>query len=361
MDTFGGTGGIAQYHRDLFKALAEIAGTKHIVVLPRLGDASGAPPPAGVQQLKARSSRLSYVLAALAAAATRGPFDYVYCGHLHLSPLAALLARFLRVPLWLQLHGWEAWEKAGLSVRRAAERADLITSVSRCTRVRFLSATAIDPLRVRVLPPAIGDRFSPGAKPGHLVDRYGLRGKTVLLTVGRMNPEERRKGHDKVIEALPEILLAHPNAVYLIVGDGEDRKRLEFLARSVGVQSSVVFAGYAAQDDLPQMYRLADLYVMPSTQEGFGICFLEAAASGVQAIGGHADGSADALADGAIGSLIDPADRSALVAAITAGLAGDGVRSDPASVGRFAFANFADQIGELVGRSLVRSATVSAA
>jgi phosphatidyl-myo-inositol dimannoside synthase len=277
----------------------------------------------------------------------------VFCGHLHLSPLAALLSRFLRAPLWLQLHGWEAWEKADWSERLAAERASLITAVSRHTRRRFLSVSGVDPSLVRVLPPTFDACFSPGPKPDHLLDRYGLRGKLVLLTVGRMDPEERGKGHDRVIRSLPEIVPEFPNLVYFVVGRGEDRKRLQALAQSSGMESHVLFAGGVGDGELAQLYRLADLFVMPSTQEGFGIVFLEAAASGVHAIGGNADGSADALADGAVGSIVGPTDGAALAAAIKMGLRGDSGGADPAGVRRFAFANFAGQVRELTSRYLL--------
>jgi phosphatidyl-myo-inositol dimannoside synthase len=354
-DAFGGSGGIAQYNRDLVKALAGCPGANRIVIVPRLGSAEGASLPPGVCQLKAHANRVGYSLAALRAAATRGPFDFVFCGHLYLLPLAALIALLLRTPLWLQLYGWEAWEKLGRSKRWAVERTDLITSISRYTRARFLSVAAIDPARIRVLPPTIEDRFSPGAKPAHLLDRYGLRGKRVLLTVGRMDPAERCKGQDKVIEALPEILRTLPNVVYLIAGSGADRTRLETLARTVGVEKHVVFAGGVPPDELPQLYRLADLFVMPSTQEGFGIVFLEAAASGVRPVGGNADGSADALADGTVGTAIDPANAETLAAAIRQGLADGGV--DPSVVGRFRFPNFSRCIRELIECHLMRAAS----
>jgi phosphatidyl-myo-inositol dimannoside synthase len=354
-DAFGGTGGIAQYNRDLCRALAQGSGNE-IVVLPRLGEVDGASLPAGVHQLKARGRRLGYALGALRTALSRGPFDCVFCGHLHLSPLAALVARFLRIPLWLQLHGSEAWEKTDWSRRSAAERASLITAVSRHTRTRFLAVSGVDPSLVRVLPPTFDACFSPGPKTDHLLDRYGVRGKLVLLTVGRMDPNERGKGHDRVIRLLPEIVPAFPNLVYLVVGGGEDRTRLQSLARSSGMENHVLFVGGVGPGELPQLYRLADLFVMPSTQEGFGIVFLEAAASGVYAIGGNADGSADALADGAVGSIVDPSDAAALAAAIKMGLRGERGGADPADVRRFAFADFAGHVRELTSRYLLGSA-----
>ena len=358
-DAFGGNGGIAQYNRDLVQALAACPGPNRIIVLPRLGEQAGAALPSGTRQLKAHGSQLAYALAALRAAANLGPFDFVYCGHLHLAPLAALIGWMLGAPVWLQLHGWEAWQRPSRVGRLAAERAQLITAVSRFTRRRFLAVAGVDPARVRVLPNTIDARFFPGAKSASLLDRHGLTGKLVLLTVGRLDPDERGKGHDKIIGALPEILKAFPNVVYLIVGQGEDRRRLQALAASLGLADAVRFVDDVTADELPQVYRSADLFVMPSLQEGFGIVFVEAAASGLRVVGGNADGSVDALADGAIGTAIDPADSAALVRAIQEGLGGRG--PDPAQARRFAFENFARHVGELVSRHLLRPAGDAAA
>lgn len=358
-DGFGGSGGIAQYNRDLIKALMLCPGMERIVVLPRLGEAAAAVLPAGVRQLKPRRNAAIYSLAAIKAALTLGPFDAVFCGHLHLAPLARFLASLLRAPLWLQLHGWEAWAVPRPIERQAAEGACLITTASRYTRTRFLAVCGVDPARVRVLPPTVAQSFSRGARSDELAARYGLRGKRVLLSVGRLDPAERRKGQDQVIRALPGIIAVFPDVVYLIVGGGGDTPRLEALARELDVADHVAFAGTVAADELPQLYRLADLFVMPSTQEGFGIVFLEAAASGLRVVGGNADGSADALADGAIGTLIDPTDTAALVRAVTAALSGGGV--EPAGVARFGFENFSRHVRDLTKQYLLSAAKAKAA
>jgi glycosyltransferase involved in cell wall biosynthesis len=97
----------------------------------------------------------------------------------------------------------------------------------------------------------------------------------------------------------------------------------------------------------------AKVFAMPSTGEGFGIAFLEAAVAGLPVVGGNRDGSVDALADGAIGRLVDPLDRDALVAALVAGLTG---RIAPAaeSARRFAVRHFASHVDALLEQVLER-------
>jgi phosphatidylinositol alpha-1,6-mannosyltransferase len=73
-------------------------------------------------------------------------------------------------------------------------------------------------------------------------------------------------------------------------------------------------------EELPDYFRLADVFVMPSAYEGFGIVFLEAMATGVHVIAGSQDGSRDALCDGALGTLVDPENGEELASAILAAL-----------------------------------------
>jgi phosphatidyl-myo-inositol dimannoside synthase len=349
-DAFGGRGGIAQYNRDLLTALAGADRDSRILVLVRHGPATPAMPP-GVAQL-ARGHKAGYVLTALRLALTAGRFDAVFCGHLNLASLADRVARLACAPLWVQVHGSEAWTPLSPARMRAAERAALVTSVSRHTRRRFLGFCPVDPGRVRVLPDTVGRQFGPGPKLDRLLDRHRLRGSKVLLTVGRLAATEREKGHDRVLAVLPELVATNPDIVYLVVGDGDDRPRLEELARRLGVADHVRFAGVATAAELPDYYRAADLFVMPSTQEGFGIVFLEAAASGLPVIGGDRDASADPLADGAFGRLVDPADSGALLAAIRAALIAPASAGHMPPVARFGFDDFARHARDLAATHL---------
>jgi glycosyltransferase involved in cell wall biosynthesis len=173
----------------------------------------------------------------------------------------------------------------------------------------------------------------------------------VILTVGRLSAAERYKGHDKIIRAMPAVLRTIPEAAYLIVGAGDDRLRLERLAADQCIGEIVRFAGAVAEAELADHFSIADLFAMPSKGEGFGIVFLEAAASGLPVIAGNGDGSRDALADGVIGRTVDPDDITALAEAMIAALEGC-QETRPEAVTRFAEASFSQHVDELV-RTLV--------
>ena len=302
-DAFGGEGGIAQYNRDFFEAFSKACANNQVTVIPRVAKKKIGDLPQNVKQTRPIHNILFYALDTFVALKKRGPFDIIFCGHLHLLPLSALLAKFLRMPMWLQIHGIEAWKKPSPIFRWAAEQAILVTAVSRHTRRKFLSWANILPNRVRVLPNTIQNSFTPGPKSKNLVARYGLQGKKVLLTVGRMSVEERYKGHDKIIEVLPTLLQKYSNLIYLIAGDGDDLPRLESIVKDKSLERSVLFIGKVKDEGLPDLYRTADLFVMPSSGEGFGIVFLEAMACGTPVVGGTTDGSMDPLHNGMIGTV----------------------------------------------------------
>jgi phosphatidylinositol alpha-1,6-mannosyltransferase len=353
-DAFGGPGGIAQYNRDFFSSLANSDRVDEIIVLPRRAAAVLGNLPPRVRQLPPVQGRLAYSLAALGAAATHAPIHVVFCGHLFMAPLAAAVAKLVRARLWVQVHGTEAWQELSSLHRRSVEMAHLVTSVSRYTRARLLEWIGIDPARVKVLPNTVDQQFRPGPKPGYLMHRHDVHGKKVLMTVSRLAGSDRYKGHDQVIRTLPQVLLAHPQTIYLVVGDGDDRPRLESLAAQCGVGDQVRFAGHVSSEERPDYFRLADVFVMPSTGEGFGIVFLEAMASGIDVIGGNRDGSLDPLGDGRRGRAIDPDDAEELRQAICAALSKSQGRIDQANQS-FGIQLFTEHLDALVQSNLLGS------
>ncbi|MBN2032996.1 MAG: glycosyltransferase family 4 protein, partial [Deltaproteobacteria bacterium] len=168
----------------------------------------------------------------------------------------------------------------------------------------------VDAQRIRVIHPGTDPhQFCPGPKPNELIHQMNLSERKVALSVGRLTV---RKGQDMTIEAWPKVLEKVPNAVYLIVGTGEYEHHLRELAKKMGVERSICFIGEVTAEELPRIYRMADLFIMPSRQlpgsrdvEGFGIVYLEAGASGLPCIGGRCGGIPDAIEDGRTGILVD--------------------------------------------------------
>jgi phosphatidylinositol alpha-1,6-mannosyltransferase len=347
-DCYGAPGGIARYNQDLFESLAAVESQgsnaerpeAEMLVLPRLGDATGIMLPAGIRQWPPVFSRSLYSLVSFWVAWRHRPIDIVFCGHVFMAPLAWALARLFGARYWLQTHGVDIWTPQTGLKQAAVEAADLVTAVSRVTRRRLLSWADLDPHRVRVLSNTVRDVFAPGTPSSTYCKRLGLRGGPVLLTVGRLASTERSKGHEPIFAILPALRARFPSLVYVIAGDGDDRERLEARARELELGPEVVrFLGYVPDKELPDLYRLADLFVMPSATEGFGIVYLEAAACGLRVLGGASDGSNDAIQDANVGATVDPNDPNALLIAIETGLQKG--RVDPAAIEAYRRPHFA--------------------
>jgi len=359
-DAFGEFGGIAQYNRDLLSALSKSCLVRETVVLPRRTSTDPGELPARINQLPSPTGKLKYMASAFSTANKYAPFDIVFCGHIYMAPLAATIARLSSVPLWIQVHGLEAWDELSPPYRRAAEHAALITSVSRYTRRRLLEWLDFDPQRVKILANTVDARFTPGPKAEYLLRRHSALGKKVLLTVSRLPRSDRYKGVDRVIRAMPAVLEQIPDLLYIVGGEGDDRPWLERLAVDCGVSAHVRFVGQISWAELPDYFRLADVFVMPSTGEGFGIVFTEAVASGIDAIGGNKDGSADALGDGTVGQAIDPTNPEELVSAICNALCHpvrDCMRVDRYRFDRF-FRHLEDLIDTFFYSTRAQSATI---
>jgi phosphatidyl-myo-inositol dimannoside synthase len=139
--------------------------------------------------------------------------------------------------------------------------------------------------------------------------KNGLKNKKIILTVGRL---VERKGHDKVIEALSEVIKATPEVVYLIAGTGPYSEILKKKTNELGLEEKVIFLGAVSEMELGLAYAVSDVFIMPSRQlkdgdvEGFGIVFLEANIYDKPAIGGNSGGVAEAIEDNISGLLVDP-------------------------------------------------------
>jgi phosphatidyl-myo-inositol dimannoside synthase len=314
-DAFGSRGGIAAYNRDFLSALCEHPLCEEVVVLPRIM-------PDGEARILSKkltylthglNGKLKYFLALAGLLRKDRRFDLILCGHLHLLILAYWVKRFfIRVPLLLVLYGVDAWKpKLKYFSKHLVHKIDGFISISEVTTSRFLSWSRLENVKSFLLPPCVhfADLESSGSSiSARLVERYGIEDRKVLLSLCRLSSEDRYKGVDEVIELMPEILKEVPSAVYVVAGEGDDRERLEKKANVLGLKDRVIFMGYVPESEKAELYRAADVFVMPGKGEGFGIVYLEAMACGIPVVASKTDGGAEALRQGTWGVLVDPED-----------------------------------------------------
>ena len=210
--------------------------------------------------------------------------------------------------------------------RRLAHDAALVVAISEWTAARWhqlLGALGLAhaAARTRVVPLGADPvRFRPLRADEELRHRLGLPPARWLLTVSRLLPH---KGIDQGIRVLARLAPRHPTLRYAVAGCGEDRPRLERLARSEGVAERVHFLGGVPDADLPALHNLAELYLGLSRftgdqVEGFGLSLVEASACGRPVVAGRSGGVPSAVRPGETGLLVDPLDADAAAEAVEA-------------------------------------------
>lgn len=259
-------------------------------------------------------------------------------------PVGAIGPRLRAAPYAVVAHGSEITVYGRVPVSGAAGRWVLRHAAAVVAAgtypARQAEWTARRALRGVVVPPGVDvDRFRPAADAA---ERDSIResfplpvARPVILGVSRLVP---RKGFDALIDAVARL---DDEVVLVLAGGGRDRARLERRAAARDVADRVRFLGRVPDDRLPALYRAADVFAMPCRErwggleaEGFGIVFLEAAASGLPAVAGRSGGAHEAVADGVTGVVVEPRDTAALARVLDALLRDDERRGAMGDAGR---------------------------
>jgi glycosyltransferase involved in cell wall biosynthesis len=191
--------------------------------------------------------------------------------------------------------------------------------------------------------------------------------KRVVLTVARMAASERYKGHEFMFQALTSIVEKVPNVTYVIVGDGDDRGRLEGLVQSLGIAEHVLFTGKVNDSELAALYRRSEVFALPARTviddhnpkgEGFGIVYLEALAFGKPVIGPNCGAPAEIIRHGEHGLLVDPEDPTAIAEALLCLLSNPAKSKDMGAAGinwvheRYSFDSFRERLRLILAASI---------
>jgi phosphatidylinositol alpha-1,6-mannosyltransferase len=312
-------GGVQNYTRTLIDALTVVLGGDHVRVVVVGGD----PEVRGDGNVALSPSvKFRFLASAVATAISWSP-DLILCAHVGLAPAARAIQKIKPIPYWLVLYGIEVWGDLPPAKAEALRGAERYVTITRFTLDAMIARQNLKDVRASILPPTL-----PKAKPRSREASSEAAKKPqrpTVLTVGRIAASERYKGHDAILDVWPQVVQRVPDAEYLIVGDGDDRARLESRAREMGVTNSVHFAGSVSPEELDVCYDRCSVFAMPARTEldaraprgeGFGIVFLEAMAHGKAVIGPRVGAPAEFIRSGEHGLLVDPANPGELSEAL---------------------------------------------
>jgi glycosyltransferase involved in cell wall biosynthesis len=314
-------GGVQNYTRTLVDALKAILGGDLVRVVAVAAD----PETRGDGNLALRRSvKLRFLASALWTALSWSP-DLIVCAHVGLAPAALLVRRFTGIPYWLVLYGIEVWCELPPAKARALRGAQRYVAITRFTLDAMAARQNLKDPRASILPPTLPKARAESRSSGENTAASKGPSRPTVLTVGRIAATERYKGHDAILDVWPAVLRRVPDAEYLIVGNGDDRARLESRAREMGITNSVRFAGSVSPAELDVCYDRCSIFAMParteldaraSRGEGFGIVFLEAMAHGKPVVGPRVGAPAEFIRSGEHGLLVDPSNPEEVAGAL---------------------------------------------
>lgn len=246
--------------------------------------------------------------------------DVIILSHVNLLIFGWLIKRLQpKKRIILFAHGIEIWEKLSNWKTNFIRKQVEIIAVSKYTALKIEEVHQLQANKITMINNCLDPFFNNPVsfeKPQELINRYHLKEENrVLFTLSRLSSDEQYKGYDQVIEALAEL----PEHIIYILGgkaDLNEEQRIKNLIGKNDLQQRVILTGFVPDEELEDHYLLADVFVMPSNGEGFGISFIEAAACGCRSITGNMNGSTDAILNGAMGQSVNPDDKTALKTAI---------------------------------------------
>ena len=216
------------------------------------------------------------------------------------------------VKIILLAHGIEIWGQISREKRNMLNCCEKILCVSRYTLETIAAKHSLPKNKLAVLnnclDPFLNNQLIDVANDNVRKKYSFLADDIVLLTLTRLSAKDRYKGYDVVLAAMTKLVKQNKNIKYLLAGgcSKDEQIFIKHLIKENALEHNVVLAGYIPEEELAAHFAMADLYVMPSTKEGFGIVFIEAMYYGIPVIAGNKDGSTDALLNGKLGLLIEP-------------------------------------------------------
>ncbi|MDR7415115.1 MAG: glycosyltransferase [Armatimonadota bacterium] len=330
------TAGTAMATAFLAEELASRGGRVTVVVNTR-GHAPAREVSGGVEVVRLRPlpvpvTRMAQRAAMLLRIAQARAPDVIQGQSLSCGALVTLAGKLLGIPSVTYIQGLDLYESSPWArrtyVRWALRHSTAVVAVTEDLRRR---AGELVDRPVQVIPHGLRMRDAHRLGREEARRSLGLPDRVpVVLYVGRLL---RIKGVHHLLGAFPRVLARFPDALLLVVGDGEESRNLRALAQRTGVGPRIAFLGARPHEEVIRCMRAADVFVLPSLVESFGIVLLEAMSCGLPVVASRVMGIPYLVEDGQNGFLVSPQDEAALADRITALL------SDPRLRGSFAERN----------------------
>ena len=265
---------------------------------------------------------ISYAVKAFAQIRRINP-DIVHAQRFYREGLAAFLAKVLlkkRYCIWCRgADVYLPWRFKGIASKLFLKRANAVIALTQnmkekiheiCNRDAFVIPNGIDLRRFESL---------------YHQDTHTLaaNGERTILFVGRLHPV---KGVAYLIEAMPVIIRKNPKVKLLLVGDGEERQRLESLVAKLGLTEYTTFIGEISNEKVPQYIAASDVFVLPSLSEGLPVVTLEVIACGLPIVATNVGGIPEIVQDGENGFLVEPENSKAIAEKVLMLLGNDELR-----------------------------------
>ena len=263
-----------------------------------------------------------------------GRFDVLRVHSLRFIGPSALWARRrfgLDVPVVAHHHHLDPSPLNRLIERRVVDAADRVVVGSEFARRQLAAELGCRTDHVAVVPYGVDERFAPRPRRADLVTRYGLDGAVVVLFFGGLQP---RKNLPLLLDVFARVAPAAPAARLVIAGGGPLREALERRARALGLGDRVVFTGYVPEAEKVDHCNLADVFVVPSAMEGFGLAVGEAMSCGLPVLASDRGSIPEIVGDGESGLLADPAAPERFAERLAALLVDAGLRQALGRAGR---------------------------
>lgn len=323
LKSFCQTGGIEKVNRILMKVGTDL-GKNHLIRFNTMDAYDDLPNSKYISPNRFKGFKGNIIYFIWKASLKGCKCDAVILSHIN-SAWVGIIIKTLspKTKIYVLAHGIEVWRKLSYHKKYLLHIADYILPVSAYTKDILVTKDEINPSKCIILNNCIDPYFNSEFKEDirlKIEKETGFnKNHQILLTLTRLSSSDKYKGYDQVIYAVSIIRKTNPNIRYIIAGkyDEQEYNRINLLIAHYDVANEVKLAGFIKNEEVSTYFALADIFVMPSKKEGFGIVFIEAMACGLAVIGGNQDGSLDALRHGEMGTLINPDNNEELIQAIT--------------------------------------------